>query len=205
MAARDFTNESLVNLLLRLKRSLGLRLRGRMLTFLLAFSPGSSKCLAIGVRPKIINSKGIFIGHGVSFGDLCRLECYYNDVYPMGKSAKIIIGENSSFGDFTHIGAINSIIIGKNLLCAGKVLIIDHDHGKCGADLKNYRSVHPSLRELISKGSIKIGDNVWIGESAVILAGSNIGDGSVIGANSVVRGYVPTMTVYKSELNIKKL
>lgn len=117
----------------------------------------------------------------------------------MGNSAKITIGENCSFGDFTHIGAVNNISIGKNLLCASKVLIIDHDHGMCHTtDLRNFAKVHPRSRDLTSKGSIQIGDNVWIGEAAVILAGSDIGDGAVISANSIVRGHVPALTLYRS-------
>ena len=35
---------------------------------------------------------------------------------------------------------------------------------------------------------IKIGNCCWIGDNAVILAGSEISDGSVIAANSVVKG-----------------
>jgi lipopolysaccharide O-acetyltransferase len=34
-------------------------------------------------------------------------------------------------------------------------------------------------------------DNVWIGDGVVILPGSHIGEGSIIGANSVVNGVIP--------------
>ena len=37
-----------------------------------------------------------------------------------------------------------------------------------------------------SKGKVSIGNDVWIGDSAFILSGVTIGDGAVIGANSVV-------------------
>lgn len=36
------------------------------------------------------------------------------------------------------------------------------------------------------KGDTVIGNDVWIGQNAVILPGVNIGDGAIIGANSVV-------------------
>lgn len=78
MAQRDFSNESIINLVLRAIRALRSRLRGRLLTYLQVFALGSSKCFTIGIWPKIINSKAIFIGHNVSFGDLCRIECYSN-------------------------------------------------------------------------------------------------------------------------------
>ena len=37
--------------------------------------------------------------------------------------------------------------------------------------------------------------NVWIGENAVILAGSKIGDGCVIGANTVVSKEIPPNSI----------
>lgn len=44
--------------------------------------------------------------------------------------------------------------------------------------------------ELISP--ITIGNNVWIGSSAIVLPGVSIGDNSIIGAGSVVTRSVPT-------------
>ena len=38
----------------------------------------------------------------------------------------------------------------------------------------------------VSKGDVVIGHDVWIGDDAIILSGVNIGNGSVIGARSVV-------------------
>ena len=46
-----------------------------------------------------------------------------------------------------------------------------------------------------NKGDIVIGNDVWIGYEAVILAGVNIGDGAVIGARAVVRKDIPPYTI----------
>lgn len=43
---------------------------------------------------------------------------------------------------------------------------------------------------------ITIGKDAWVGSRAVILAGVNIGDNSVIGAGAIVRTHVPSNTVY---------
>ena len=42
------------------------------------------------------------------------------------------------------------------------------------------------IDKFTKKTIIKIGDNVWIGEKAAILGGVTIGDGTIIGANTVV-------------------
>ena len=46
-----------------------------------------------------------------------------------------------------------------------------------------------------NKGDIVIGNDVWIGYEAVILAGVTIGDGAIIGARAVVTKDVPPYTV----------
>lgn len=46
-----------------------------------------------------------------------------------------------------------------------------------------------------NKGDIVIGNDVWIGYEAVILAGVHVGDGAVIGARAVVTRDVPPYTV----------
>ena len=46
-----------------------------------------------------------------------------------------------------------------------------------------------------SKGGIIIEDDVWIGANCVILDGSHLRKGCVIGAMSVVRGEVPSYTI----------
>lgn len=42
---------------------------------------------------------------------------------------------------------------------------------------------------------VRIGDDVWIGARVTILPGADIGNGSVIGAGSVVCGKIPPMAV----------
>lgn len=46
-----------------------------------------------------------------------------------------------------------------------------------------------------NKGDIVIGNDVWIGYEAVIMAGGTIGDGAIIGARAVVTKDVPPYTV----------
>ena len=72
------------------------------------------------------------------------------------------------------------------------VLISDNSHGEICAE---EQSVPPLDRQLVSKGEVVIGNNVWIGDKVAILAGVRIGDGAIIGANSVVTKDVPANCV----------
>ena len=46
-----------------------------------------------------------------------------------------------------------------------------------------------------NKGDIVIGNDVWIGYEAVIMAGVTIGDGAIIGTRALVTKDVPSYTI----------
>lgn len=105
---------------------------------------------------------------------------------------EIIIGDNVCIQMDCHIGAINKIIIGNNVLLASKVYISDHSHGMI---TKEALSLPPTQRKLYSKGPVIIEDNVWLGEGVVVLPGVTIGENSIIGANAVVTKSIPKNSV----------
>lgn len=53
----------------------------------------------------------------------------------------------------------------------------------------------PALDELPLKGDTVVGNDVWIGQNVTVLPGVHIGDGAIIGANSVVARDVPPYAV----------
>ena len=126
-------------------------------------------------------------GKGLTTGRFCRFEL-------TSSHETLKIGENCEFGDNTHIVALQSVSIGDNVLIASKVFISDTSHGNCKNLKTSDLDVPPRKRELVM-GQVKIGNNVWIGENAVILSGSDIGDGCIIGANSVVSKSIPKYSV----------
>lgn len=105
---------------------------------------------------------------------------------------EIIIGDNCSIGEDSHITAINSIRLGNNVRLGKKILITDNAHGASTADKLD---IAPNYRPLISKGPVIIDDNVWIGEKASIMPGVHIGKGVIVAANSVVTKDVPSYCV----------
>ena len=122
------------------------------------------------------------LGKGFTSGKGLILECW--DGYGCQKySPKLVIGENAHLGRNNHIGCINQITIGDNLLTGRNVYITDHYHGKIDT---NELETIPIKRNLYSKGSIKIGDNVWLGDNVAIMPNVRIGNNVIVGANAVV-------------------
>ena len=95
---------------------------------------------------------------------------------------EVIIMNNVTIGPRCHIGCIDKVQIGNGVLMGSNVLIIDHQHGSTCVKSE----LAPANRELISKGPIIIGDNVWIGDNVAIMPGVSIGENVIIGTGSVV-------------------
>ena len=53
----------------------------------------------------------------------------------------------------------------------------------------------PALDDLPLKGDTVVGSDVWIGQNVTVMPGVHIGDGAIIGANSVVTKDVPDYAV----------
>lgn len=135
----------------------------------------------------ITNPQNVRIGDGFHALSVLRLETF--DEY-LGErfTPQIIIGDNVAFNNDCHIGCINRIEIGNNVLGASRIYITDHYHGRIEpGDLE----LPPTRRPLYSKGPVVIEDNVWIGENVTILPGVTIGRNAIIGANTVVNRDVP--------------
>ncbi len=114
-----------------------------------------------------------------------RIECiekYNGDFF----SPRLEIGKNVSFNQNCHIGCINYIRIGANVLIGSNVLITDHSHGAT-----NNTDIIPSKRPLYSKGPVIIGDNTWICENVCILPNVRIGCNCIVGAGAVVSKDIP--------------
>jgi acetyltransferase-like isoleucine patch superfamily enzyme len=108
---------------------------------------------------------------------------------------KIALGDYVCFSDGVHISSIASVEIGSHCLFGSRIYVSDHNHG-------SYRGAHqsnpeepPAHRLLSGGGAVVIGENVWIGDNSVIIGPATIGAGAIVGANSVVRGVVPSNTI----------
>lgn len=147
---------------------------------------GSSSKLAPGLR--LINPQYINVGTNVSVMSQCVLEC----TTASGMKPEMVLGNNISIGEYSHITCANRVVIGEGLLTGRFVLITDNSHGQNTAEELD---INPLLRKISSSGPVIIGKNVWIGDKATILPNVTIGDGAIIAANAVVTKNVPAYSV----------
>lgn len=111
----------------------------------------------------------------------------YPGVYLWGND--IEIGDNVAIGIGTIIYSRNGIKIGSNTMIAGQCYIIDCNHGT-----KKGRLIMEQSDETSPDG-ITIGEDVWIGAQCSIIKGAHIGNGAVVGAQSLVNNVVPEQAV----------
>lgn len=137
----------------------------------------------------IRGKKWIDFGKRLTTGRRCRIEV--NGVFD---EPAIVFGENVNIGDDVRIAAAEKIQIGNNVLIGSKVLIIDNSHGVYKGENQDSPDTPPNQRSIYTS-PIMIGNNVWIGESAIIQMGVTIGDGAIIAANSVVTKDVPAEVI----------
>jgi lipopolysaccharide O-acetyltransferase len=110
-------------------------------------------------------------------------------------SPSIVIGNNVFISRWSHIAATRLVKIGDGVLIGSKVLITDHQHGDYAESIRQDILVSPAQRRLTSNLETIIGNNVWLGDGVIVMPGVKIGEGSVIGANSVVTHDIPPFTV----------
>jgi len=128
-----------------------------------------------------------FRGRGrIEIGDRFTTRC---GVIVDAQSGHIDIGNDVSINDYSILLGHGGIRIGDNVRIAAHVVIVAFEH--------NYEDPTVPIRlQSITKEAVVIGDDVWIGAGAKVLAGSHIARGTVIGANSVVKGRTVPYGVY---------
>ena len=128
-----------------------------------------------------------------------------------------ISNPNIIVGDFTYIAdsefeshvtnfypwSRDKLIIGKFCQIAAGVefMMNDANHQMNSVStfpfytLEGWDMKAPTSTDMPYKGDTVIGNDVWIGQNALILPGVHIGDGAIIGANSVVGSNVESYSI----------
>ena len=138
---------------------------------------------------------------------------YDKEIYvkPAVKNPNIIVGEFTYIADSEFEGHVTNfylwsrdkLIIGKFCqIAAGVEFVMNDANHQMNTvttfpfyTLEGWEMNVPDPSEMPFKGDTIIGNDVWIGQNAVILPGVHIGDGAIIGANSIVGSDVDPYTI----------
>lgn len=140
----------------------------------------------------IRNKKHIDFGENLTTGIGCRIETFPQMLTPL-KLLKF--GKNVQLNDYVHITAAYSVEIGNNVLMASKIYISDCTHGSYVGNEEDTDPMTLPIDRPLSLKAVKIEDNVWLGEFVSVLPGVTIGQGTIVGANSVVSKSLPAYVI----------
>ena len=144
---------------------------------------------------------------------ICPVPGYEKEIYvkPTIQNPNIVVGDFTYIADsefeshVTHFypWSRDRLIIGKFCQIASGVEFVmnDANHQMNAVStfpfytLEGWEAEPPAPQDMPFKGDTVIGNDVWIGQNAVILPGVSVGDGAIIGANSVVGSDVAPYTV----------
>ena len=123
------------------------------------------------------------------------------ELLTFGHGGNIRIGKYCYVGEHSRIWSARSIVIGDRVLISHNVYIFDNDtHPIDDPDARHrqFKAIittgHPRHLDL-KEAPVVIGDDVLIGCQCVVLKGVTIGNGSVVGAGSIVTKDVPPFTL----------
>jgi acetyltransferase-like isoleucine patch superfamily enzyme len=98
------------------------------------------------------------------------------------------LGDNVSVHPMCYLDATGGLVIGNDVSIAhgASILTTEHDYTQPGVMIRDAP---------VTRAAVTIGDDVWIGAGARILAGVTIGAHAVVGAGAVVTRDVPARQV----------
>lgn len=139
---------------------------------------GSFGVGSVLVRPRVLRGvEHIHVGDDCAIFEGAWLACE-----PSG--GPLVIGNGTYLGHDVHLHADSPITVGSRCVVADGAFIATTDHD-------------PRRRsESLATGRISIGDDVFIGQRAIVLGGVTIGNGATVGAHAVVtKDVLPGVTV----------
>lgn len=123
------------------------------------------------------------VAHGrIDIGAGCEVQDYA--ILDTQLNGRIELGDGTAIGPFTILYGAGGVVLGKACSIAGHSMIVSSTH------TTDERGV-PIRAQGYAAREIRIEDDVWLGANCTVLPGAVIGRGSIVGANSLVRGDIP--------------
>lgn len=109
----------------------------------------------------------------------------------IAKLQGVKFGKNCNFGNVNFGSEPNLIKIGDDFYSSSNIQFITHD-----GSVNVLRNLYSEYKNIDLFNPIIIGNNVFIGFSAIILPGTEIEDNVIVGSGSVVKGKLKANSVY---------
>lgn len=107
----------------------------------------------------------------------------HDSVIYVKAGADLVIGDNFSIGHHAEISVGKSIQIGDDVIMAPYTYITDSNH--------SYTDVNTVIRKQgMNHIPVKVGSNIWMGRSSMILPGADIKSNSVVAAGAIVTSQI---------------
>jgi len=121
----------------------------------------------------------LVLGKWVHLGDNTRLRAH---------EGTLRIGDKVVFAREVTVNCYLDIEIGASTLVADWAYICDFDH-------RTEDITVPIKDQGLAKSPVRIGPDCWLATKVTVLRGTDIGRGTVIAANSVARGTIPSYSI----------
>ena len=121
---------------------------------------------------------------------------YYDDMNEGPESFEKHVTHHYDFmGDKLIIGKFCSIARGVEFVMNGANHMLDCLTAYPFEVIDEFKGLSRPFGQRGNRGDTVIGNDVWIGQNAVIMPGVHIGDGAIIGANAVVAKDIPPYSI----------
>lgn len=192
--------------LLSFSSTLGFRLaRGQLLRAQLGHADGPVLCarsVRVSHPSHIVAGRRLNLEDGCEIVGLSKRGIVFGDRCTVGRLATIRptnvlldepgeglrMGDHSNIGAYSFIGCSGFIEIGNHVMMGPRVTLLAETHNFADTD-------RPMKSQGVTRRSICIEDDCWIGAGTQVLPGVTIGHGSIVGAGAVVSHDVPPFSV----------
>lgn len=130
----------------------------------------------------------LYIGAGVTIGKNSRIGLYTVIIEP----SKIVIGDRTIVNEFCYLDGRGGLVIGNDTSISPYSMFITASHRHNSDDFSFF-----------SEKTV-VGNHVWLGVKALVLNGSTINDGAIIGAGCVFKGFADKNEIWVGNPAVKK-